>query len=331
MLSPVILTRAFSLRNTSLRGDELDCSCPFAAQRHKGMDDRPSFGINLTTGACHCFGCQWSGSVFTLATELLGCTPSDATHLLVPDLDAETIDAIIAGGSYHPQGTVAPIEAEVDRWASTPTDYWDFRGVDRATQGRWRLGFDPIERRAVIPIYMDHQLVGWTKRRIVETEQPKWKNSPGFEKSSVLFGLDEASGPDAILVEAPLSAIKLWQQGIRGAVASFGCSLSERQASILRARFDRVLVFYDPDKAGREGTYRACSMLAPHMEVLVAPRTRDDPAANTPEENLKALTEDSATRAWAWMWGRSAFGKKDTRKKEKSWGGERRVLRSWKQ
>ena len=284
------LDAVLNLHNASTNGDEVLCSCPLGQMGigHRNGDEHPSCRINVEKEVFFCHGCGARGTLASLVTQVLGITYQDAVRALHPLLTEAELDRIAKSHEYVPFSRPKTIDAEVDVWASMKTPYWAERGLVEATVGYFRLGYDPEENRAVVPVYMDRRLVGYTKRRLGE-EGPKWKNSKGWEKSKVLFGLDEENRGSCVLVEAPLSAIRLWQDGVRGAVASFGCSLSERQAVLIRSKFDSLTVFYDPDDAGREGTRRVIDLLSPFMPVNVVQGHRDDPAAMTKDENLAAI------------------------------------------
>ena len=297
MLPVKDIVDAFSLKNVTVRGDELTCSCPIP-ENHRHGDQNPSFGINLLTGACNCFGCHYHGNLFTMAVDILGMTPMEASRLVDGDLGTGEVEQLINGrprGIVNAKGRVGDFSSAVSTWAMNRHPYWASRGFTDATVGHWMLGYDPSNDRVVVPVRFGGRFVGWSKRRVREDVEPKWVHSKGFDRAGTLFGLDECSGDSCVLVEAPLSAIMLWQQGIPNAVASFGCQLSERQALLIRQRFESVTTFYDPDEAGAKGTERAIKMLAPFVDLRSVRGARDDPAAQSIEENVRAI--DSA-KSW---------------------------------
>lgn len=300
---PQELVSLFGLRNARLQGDELIASCPYT-EFHRSGDSHPSFAINVEKGVFNCFSCGSAGSMTRLAEDVLGFDPMEARRVLYHDLTPEDIDRMTAGGDRTPRKAVSPVQAAQSAWRAQTHPYWRARGFTDATVGKWGLGYDSSCNRVTVPVYMGGELVGWQKRRVddvAQANEPKWRSAPSMNRNLVLFGLDEAVRSRtgvAILVEAPLSAVMLDQQGFHGAVASFGCQLSDEHALVLRSCFDRVIVFYDPDEAGDRGTVRAVNKLSPFMDVLVVPDSRDDPAAQTAEENAAAL--DSVVPGWLW-------------------------------
>ena len=287
----------FGLKNVRIVRDELICSCPFTENHSRG-DLRPSFGINMEKGVAHCLGCGWSGNMVQLAEQLLKMNHIEALSAIYPDLTVDDALALMAGRGYDGIRKLSPIECDVKRWAENKHGYWHQRGLNDQTIGKWQLGYDPAENRVTVPIYFDKMLVGWTKRAVDNNTFPKWKHSPNLPRNQILFGVDNFKGDSAILVEAPLSAIMLDQLGYHNAVASFGCSLNDEQALLLRSRYNKLLIYYDPDPAGEKGTKKAIEKLQNFLDVYIIGRTSDDPAATPADEIADAMAK--VTPAWAW-------------------------------
>lgn len=291
------LMEVFDFRNSYVNGNELWASCP-CPENHKHGDRKPSWSINLETMKHHCFSCGFSGDVVTLCMKEKNCTRSQAVHLLYGDISKVELLELLSGSEYQSQ-SVDPIERDISSWARNKHEYWHTRGFSDETIKKWQLGYDPQMNRVTVPIYFDKKLVGWTARATNNSTIPKWLHSKDLPREHILFGLDNKKTDSCILVEAPLSVIMLDQYGIGDVIASFGCQLSDGQARLIRANFDNVLIFYDPDPAGRYGTQRVISMLEPHCKVYVVRPTRDDPAAITKEECWQAIYKTPVTPSWA--------------------------------
>lgn len=286
----------FGLRNATVSRDEILCSCPFS-QNHPNGDRHPSFRLNSEKGVYICYACGERGNIIQLAERVLGMSPFEARSTFSADLTDEAVD-----GLMRPRGVerkvLTPLQADISRWVGNKHPYWRSRGFTDETVGKWQLGYDPAEDRVVVPVYFKGELMGWSKRAVDDVTLPKWKHSPDMPKSEILFGMDNFNGDSAVLVEAPLSVVMLDQYGVSNAVASFGCSLSGSQARLLRANYNNVLIFYDPDEPGRRGAVEAARKLEDFVDVYMVGDTRDDPAAMTLEENLDAI--GSAMPLWAW-------------------------------
>lgn len=297
MIDAQQLVQLLSLRNCTIREDELIASCPFP-ENHSHGDANPSWGLSLETGLWCCLGCGEKGNLEQLVERVLGVDRLAAIQLAYGELGLEEAMRLMGGARTEGRVEVSPLQRDISSWASRQHPYWASRGLTSETVGHWQLGWSEEMRRVTIPIWFRGELVGWTARRVVEDGSPKWMHSKGLDRQAIVFGLDETSGGSCIVVEAPLSAIVLWQQGYRNVIATMGCKMSQGQADIIRGRFDSVLMFYDPDDAGRDGTERAIGLLSPFVSVFCVGSTRDDPAAMTSEENASAMSAVIPSFTW---------------------------------
>lgn len=286
------------LKNSRIEKDELWASCP-CPENHKHGDRKPSWSLNLKTLKHHCFACGFSGSLISLVMSKKQCSKSQAINLIYGEVTKEELLKIMSSGTREIK-QITPLERDITNWLNNKHQYWYERGFNDETIKKWKLGYSQEMNRVVVPIYFKGELVGWTARGVNNATIPKWLHSPDLPREYILFGLDNVDSDSCVLVEAPLSAIKLDQYGIHNAVATFGCQLSEGQARLIRANFDNVLIFYDPDPAGYHGTKKAISMLEPHCKVFVVQPTRDDPAAMTKEECIEAIYKKGVIPSWCY-------------------------------
>lgn len=131
--------------------------------------------------------------------------------------------------------------------------------------------YDRYRSRIMIPIHDIHGSIIALGGRIFQGtgEEAKYMNSPEtplYSKSNQLFGLYFSKDAIqtrkfAILVEGYFDMIMPFQAGHDNVVASLGTSLTENQAKLLRRYCDRIVIFYDPDAAGRNATLRALPIL----------------------------------------------------------------------
>ena len=297
-ISPQEIVSLFGLRNASLNRNQLTASCPFT-QNHAHGDRNPSFGMNVDNGLWLCRACGEKGNLPQLAERVLGMDRLDAIRTFEVDLTPDRVDDLMASDYERPK-PLTPLQMDISNWSANRHEYWHQRGFVDATIGKWNLGYDPSDNRVVVPVYFGGELMGWSKRAVNDIDQPKWKHSQNMEKSRLLFGMDNFSNDTAIVVEAPLSVIMLDQYGVSNAVATFGCNMSDVQARLLRANYNNVLIWYDPDEPGQKGMFDAVSKLSDFVDVYVVPPTRDDPAGMTMQEDLNALS--LATPLWAASW-----------------------------
>jgi hypothetical protein len=85
----------------------------------------------------------------------------------------------------------------------------------------------------------------------------KYMYPKGFER--VLFPLDHFDGTEAVLVEGPLDAMWMHQNGHSGALAMLGSGVTTKQFNWLRGNVTKVTLALDNDIEGRRGTERLIS------------------------------------------------------------------------
>jgi len=125
--------------------------------------------------------------------------------------------------------------------------------------------YDRFRHRLMFPIRdASGRMTGFGGRVMNPEDLPKFINSPQtllFDKSSILFGLDQARKAirrenQAVVVEGYLDVIVLHQEGFHNVVSPMGTALTEAQMRQLK-RFSRCLVLaLDPDAAGVKATLR---------------------------------------------------------------------------
>ena len=128
--------------------------------------------------------------------------------------------------------------------------------------------YDRFRQRVMVPIRdIRGQVVGFGARALVADQQPKYLNTPQtplFDKSSILFGLDasrqaiRAKGK-AIIVEGYMDVLACHQFGEANVVASMGTALTEEQLKQLRRYTDTIVLALDADTAGQAATLRGIS------------------------------------------------------------------------
>lgn len=100
------------------------------------------------------------------------------------------------------------------------------------TQDYWGIRYDFKFKRIVIPVYQDGELVGAIGRlnkSKIEDRESKYLPSLVYNKTRVLFGLDEYKDKikrtkKVILVESEKSVMKAWQYKLNIPVLAVGCS-----------------------------------------------------------------------------------------------------------
>jgi DNA primase len=129
--------------------------------------------------------------------------------------------------------------------------------------------YDRFRNRLMFPIRnVQGQIVGFGGRAIGD-EQPKYLNTPQtplFDKSSVLYGLDLARDAIrrenlAVLVEGYVDVITAHQHGFANLVAPLGTALSDGHIKLLKRFSSRVFLALDADAAGQRAMLKGLEKL----------------------------------------------------------------------
>lgn len=102
-----------------------------------------------------------------------------------------------------------------------------------------------------------------------QENSPKYINSSSslvFQKSLLLYNLHRAlpfikSLKYVILVEGMMDVIRLWQYGVKNAVAPCGTSLTEEQCKLLKLFTENCVIIYDDDEGGRGSLPKVLALL----------------------------------------------------------------------
>jgi DNA primase catalytic core len=155
------------------------------------------------------------------------------------------------------------------------------------------------------------QALGYALRVLPEVDKkqptlPKYKNTPGLDKSQGLIGLSLARGAESLLlVEGHLDALLLNTKGVP-TVALGGTSLSpEILASLERSRTKELILALDRDKAGQEATERSLAAIQEtslRAYVVSLPEGYKDPDELIRAKGVEALQEvlQQAERGAKW-------------------------------
>jgi DNA primase len=122
--------------------------------------------------------------------------------------------------------------------------------------------------------------------RALDDSMPKYTNSPQsptFDKSSTLYGIDLAAAEIrkqelAIVMEGYMDVITAHQNGVTNAVASMGTAVTETQVATLKKLSRNLVLALDADAAGEEAMLRTVgyeNILNAEIRVIVLPEGKD--------------------------------------------------------
>lgn len=219
-------------------------------------------------------------------------------------ISARTIEEFELG--YNPLNTELLINFAKKKGISL-NDLADIGVLKRREEG----GFSNIFRgRLIFPIKdVMGNVIAFGGRIVEGDSQAKYLNSPDtaiYKKGKSLFGIYESlpyikEKKSVILVEGYMDLISLYQAGIKNVVASLGTSLTLEQAKLLRRYVDKVYIMFDSDRAGKEASISASSML---LSVGITPfyvrysekqgKDPDELVKNIGLSGIKTLIEQSS-------------------------------------
>jgi DNA primase len=137
--------------------------------------------------------------------------------------------------------------------------------------------YDKFRNRIIFPFHnVSGRIVGFGGRAIIDTDQPKYLNSPEsiiYKKGDILYGLHQAitairEKNFLIIVEGYFDLLRLVDAGIENVVASSGTALTENQARLIRRYTNCAIISYDSDDAGIKAALRN-SLILESLDVNV--------------------------------------------------------------
>jgi DNA primase len=145
---------------------------------------------------------------------------------------------------------------------------------------------DRFRNKLMIPIKDARGRVTGFGSRVLDDSQPKYINSPQsptFDKSSTLYGIDRAAAEirkkeAVIIMEGYMDVIIAHQHGVTNAIASMGTSITDTQINILKKLSKNLVLCLDADKAGEEAMLRTVgyeNVLGAEMKVIRLPEGKD--------------------------------------------------------
>lgn len=270
---------------------EIRSSCPI-----HGGDNRSAFRFNKETNTWVCFTHKChdlhGNDVIALVMGLTGRDFMSAVEYLkqfVPNLDdanyvsfkrTREIENFVRSCETTPVKPKYVNESSLKDFRSLGADFFIRQGFKQSTMDYFEIGYGWTDKngivRCVIPIRDDKgELVAYSLRDTTNSlldDDFKYILTPGFNKQSCLYNLNNAKKYGfklpLIVVEGFKSVWKLHEYGIKNVVAAMGSSITEGQQLLMYLHaLKGAVVFFDNDKAGVEGTIKACDDFSGKLDV----------------------------------------------------------------
>lgn len=234
----------------------IQTNCPF----HKGGQERkPSFGINIDDGRCHCFTCGWSGSISEMISELFGRNDfgkfgESWLEKRFNSVEIETREKMILPSRNRCRTFAIKkyiTEEELDKYRYIHP-YMYRRGLTDEIIERFDIGFDRDSNCITFPVYnLDGRCVFVARRNV---EKKFFQYPQGVEKPVYLANEILKNNYKKVYVcESFLNALTFWKYG-RPAVALIGTGTKEQYDILKKLPVREYVLALDPDEAGRKGT-----------------------------------------------------------------------------
>jgi DNA primase len=186
--------------------------------------------------------------------------------------------------------------------------------------------YDTFRNRIMFPIRDEQgRIIAFGGRRMVETDNPKYLNSPEtplFSKSRTAYGLDLGrqkiiDSKTVAVVEGYTDVVMAHQYGAANVVSVLGTALTDQHVNLLRRFADRIVLLFDADTAGDLAVDRAVQLLlSQEVEIAIAQM----PEGIDPDEFIiahgadgfeKLLADAQDVLSYKWRQLNREFGSKD--------------------
>lgn len=269
------------VRRINDKTGEMVHGCLVSPGLHRDQERNPTASLNYQKLTYKCLGCQASGGLLWFIATCRNETSQAARQWLeqtaglggqVLELDAmlRFLDAIYAKPEKQPIPQYA--DRMLEAWAYNHPYFAEAREVGPVAYEYFKLGWDPLTDRAVIPHFWNGKLVGWQSRKLPpeyrsmewrprppkadgeesvdihsgHPKSPKYHSSPDFPKDSTIFNYDPRN-PTVVVVESMLSVVRHFPALHMS--ATFGANITDLQVKRL-VKYDRVILWLDNDRAG---------------------------------------------------------------------------------
>lgn len=216
--------------------------CPF----HK--EKTPSFSVKREDNIFKCFGCGESGDAITFVAKLKGLEPLDAAKELAERYHIEVEE--------KKTGKAATITEYLKRCQGDigKTNYFEKRGLNKATIRKFCLGYDAYHNSVVIPY--SSKMTYYQTRSIGEKAffKPKTEDA-GAEPVFNINGLKLRTKEPIFVVESPICAMSVYQSG-GNAIATCGTGGWKKVVDEVKKKkpLGGFILCFDNDEPGKKAS-----------------------------------------------------------------------------
>lgn len=262
------------------RPDEVWMCCPFCT------DERFRLGVNLRTGQAHCFNCNWKSAGEKTFQALSGL---EYVQAFTEEPKQEVLKKKLPDD-------FALLWGAQDEFAHRGREYLKKRGVTDRQMQRKKIGYSITglyAYRVIFPIWnRQRTLVGFVSRDWTGTQELKYKNSDGLEKTLYNAHLIETYQKRGyvILVEGPMDCLAV-ERANYPACGVLGRSLTAGQVDEVK-NFKRIFIMLDWDAPGIQAGLETASLFTNTKQkayVAIPENGKKDAGVMTQKEIQKSL------------------------------------------
>lgn len=273
-----------------ISGSTLWANCPYCIQRGTTKDTRQRLGIELRgrkvpVGTGWCFNCHYRSK--NALEEILG-QPINLLSVQEPERQEPEVKL--------PEDFELLNVRSPDHWNKVAFKYLMDRGMEYKEIVDYQVGLSMLGKtrnRVVFPVLRKSKLIGWTARTLAD-EEPKWLHSSGLRRAYWI----RRKSKTVVLNEGVFDAVAVARVlKYSDAMAILGSNMTEEKMAEIKD-FENVVIWLDPDSAGRKATVDIAERLAGENQnifvvqaskYILSQHPKADPAELTREEILEVL------------------------------------------
>src|SRR5665647_500310 len=307
-----IIAESITLKHS---GPNFIGKCPF----HEEVTE--SFTVSPSKGIYKCFGCGKGGDAVHFVQEYERVSYPVALKLVAKRYNIDVPERELSESELATfkkrEASLQFLKKQNDSFVSSLSNNQQAidwltveRGILPATIEKWGIGYSTSgfwSGRITYPIKNGNgEICGFTGRRLDDSLQPKFKNSPEsdlFKKSELLFGLHYAKkyiakADKAYLVEGQHDVLQMDQLGFSNTVAPSGTAITVQQIRAIKRFTNNIVLLLDGDSAGIKAAIKIITPFLSeqvNLRIIVLPE-KEDPDSfirNTEPGNAKENIQNS--------------------------------------
>lgn len=301
--------RHYEFKHIRKSSNQIRCACAI-----HGGDNVTSFVADTNKNLYYCHTNCGGGDVIDLTMNMEQISFSEAINFLAKmfNIDIQDLQTTEEKNKVT-EDTKQWIEMMRRIYAKKSTVEYDiellgalypinkYRHFTKETLEYFNIRYCTNNSRIIVPIYFKHILVGVTMRR-TNNHPSKWLHTPtGLLTSDYLYNYDNITlNEPLIVVEGVWDVLSYWQAGYENVVATFGTNLSSEQEKLLLQSTYKVILSYDTDKAGINGTRKIIERLRNKVNLSIAKIPNGKDAGEMREvELIRAMQNKMTIGEWS--------------------------------